>query len=636
MKPFFRCATVGLFLMSALSFAMAQQPAGTLRGWGSNGNGELADGLTGDSSVPQPVQNLTDVIAVADGAQDSFGGYTLAVKSDGSVWAWGNNHFGQLGNPNVPTASPVPVPVTGFGSGSGVIAVAAGSGHSLALKADGSVWAWGLNGNGQLGNGGPNAQINMVPTQVVGLGSGSGVIAIAAGIADSMALKSDGSVLFWGLTGSTTPVVVSGLGSGSGVIAIAAGGNHNLALKADGSVAAWGSNTEGQLGIGTLSTGSLTPVGVSGLGIGAGVIAIAAGFEHSLALKSDGSVLAWGLNQNGELGNGDATGANQPAPVAVTGFGTGSGVIAIAGGKLHSLALKSDGTEWAWGDNEFGQLGIGGVIDVQGPPVTTPVQVSNLNGAVTIALGPNASHSLAIVQPLASLSTTSLSFGDQPVGSLSASQMITIQNNSQDPLVIDSLSLSGAAAGDFKVSAPSTPFTVSPGASNVFSVAFDPITGFARLATLLINGNAFAAPQAVALSGNGLVQADIAVGLSASPTSVHDKKDLTYTVSVQNDGPTSAPAVVMNDALPAGTVFVSGKTSQGNCVASAPGATGIVTCNLGTLNSGTAATITLVVAVQAPGGSTLVNTVSATAGAPDPNLGNNSAVVVTSVVGSRH
>jgi uncharacterized repeat protein (TIGR01451 family) len=485
------------------------------------------------------------------------------------------------------------------------------------------------------------------------LGSGSGVIAIAAGGNHSMALKADGTVLTWGFNGSgqlgvgnqtvnqddrTTPVVVSGLGSGSGVIAIAAGGNHSMALKGDGSVAAWGDNAFGQLGIGNQSvTRGLTPEGVSGLGSGAGVIAIAAGFFHSMALKSDGSLLAWGSNHNGELGNGDNgfPKTDQFAPVAVTGFGAGSGVIAIAGGSHHSLALKSDGTEWGWGNNFFGQAGNGAVIGGQALPVTTPVQVSNLNGAVTIALGPSSDHALAIVQPVAALSATSLSFGDQLVGTPSAPQMITIQNNGQDPLTINGLSVSGAAAADFKVSAPSTPFTVSPGSSTTINVGFDPTVEFARLATLLIDDDGFQAPQLVALNGNGLVQADIAVGLGASPTPVHDKKDLTYTISVKNGGPTSAPAVVMNDALPAGTVFVSGKTTLGNCLAPAPGTTGTVTCNLGTLNNGATATITLVVAVQAPGGSTLVNTVSATAGATDPNLSNNSVTIVTPVFGPK-
>jgi uncharacterized repeat protein (TIGR01451 family) len=234
------------------------------------------------------------------------------------------------------------------------------------------------------------------------------------------------------------------------------------------------------------------------------------------------------------------------------------------------------------------------------------------------------------------LSATSLSFGDQLVGSLSASQMITIQNKGQDPLVINNLSVSGAVAADFKISAPPTPFTVLPGTSTAVSIAFDPTAEFARLATLLIDGNAFQAPQFVPLSGNGLVQADIAVALGGSPNPVRNGANLTYTISVKNGGPTSAPAVVMNDTLPSGTVFVSSKTTQGNCVTPAPGTTGTVTCNLGTLNNGSTTTITLVVAVRAPGGSTLVNTVSATAGAPDPNLANNSVAVVTPVFGSRH
>jgi uncharacterized repeat protein (TIGR01451 family) len=582
--------------MSALSFA--QQPAGTIRGWGGNGSGQLGDGLSGDSNIPQSVQSLTDVVAVASGKSSGVG-FSLAVKSDGSVWAWGNNAQGQLGTVINTLTSPVPLQVTGLGSGSGFIAVAAGDGHALALKSDGSVWAWGLNGNGQLGIGGSVGNPHTSPV----------------------------------------PVQVSGLGSGSGVIAIAAGGSHSMALKSDGSVAAWGDNSFGQLGIGNQSiTRGLSPEGVSGLGSGAGVIAIAAGFFHSMALKSDGSLLAWGSNHNGELGNGDNgfPKTDQFTPVAVTGFGAGSGVIAIAGGSHHSLALKSDGTEWAWGGNDFGQVGNGAVIGGQALPVTTPVQVSNLNGAVTIALGPSSDHALAIVQPVAALSATSLSFGDQLVGTPSAPQMITIQNTGQDPLKFNGFSVSGAAAADFKVSAPSTPFTVSPGSSTTVNVAFNPTVEFARLATLHIDDDGFQAPQFVALSGNGLVQADIAVGLGASPTPVHDKKDLSYTISVKNGGPTSAPAVVMNDVLPAGTVFVSGKTTQGNCLAPAPGTTGTVTCNLGTLNSGAAATITLVVAVQAPGGSTLVNMVSATAGATDPNLANNSVTVATPVLGPKH
>jgi len=261
--------------------------------------------------------------------------------------------------------------------------------------------------------------------------------------------------------------------------------------------------------------------------------------------------------------------------------------------------------------------------------------VSSLNGGVALAPGGSVGHNLVIVQPVAALSATSLSFGDQLVGSLSASQMVTIENKGQDLMVINSLALSGAAAADFKVSAPPMPFTIAPGASAAFSVAFNPSAEFARLATLLIDDNGFDAPQFIALSGNGLVRADIAVGLGANPTPVHNDKDLTYTISVKNAGPTSAPTVVMSDALPAGTVFRSGKTTQGTCMTPAADTRGTVTCNLGTLNSGAAATITLVVTVHLPGGSTLVNTASAIAGASDPNLGNNSVTVVTPVFGSK-
>src|SRR5207302_11235429 len=141
----------------------------------------------------------------------------------------------------------------------------------------------------------------------------------------------------------------------------------------------------------------------------------------------------------------------------------------------------------------------------------------------------------------------------------------------------DSMSVSGEP-GDFKIAGTPVPFTVAQGASTAISVAFSPTAAFARLATLLIDGNGFDEPQFVALSGNGLAQADIAVGLSASTNRLKNGSDLTYTITVNNNGPTPAPDVVMNDALPAGMSFVSSKTNQGSCGAT----TAIVTCNLGT------------------------------------------------------
>src|SRR6266852_1223026 len=173
-----------------------------------------------------------------------------------------------------------------------------------------------------------------------------------------------------------TPVSVSGL---TNVTAIAAGSDHSLALLSDGTVMAWGQNFSGQLGDGTF-TGRLTPVAVSGL---TNVIAIAGGGFHSLALLSDGTDMAWGYNADGELGDGTFT--TRTTPVAVREL---TNVAAIAGGFQHSLALLSDGTDMAWGYNFYGQLGDGTTIDK-----TTPVGVSGLTNVTAIAAGSD--HSLA-------------------------------------------------------------------------------------------------------------------------------------------------------------------------------------------------------------------------------------------------
>ena len=368
--------------------------------WGYNSYYQLGDGTTTNRNTPVPVSNLRGVVAVAGSD------HSLALADDGTVWAWGDNSYGQLGD-GTHDYRYTPVPVSGL---SNVIAIAAGAYHSLAVTADGSVWAWGNNGSGQLGNGSYND--SNTPVQVSGL---TGVVAIAAGYYHSLALKSDGSVWAWGYnsyyqlgdgtyTTRYTPVQVKGpggTGTLGGVVAIAAGTYHSLALKSDGSVWAWGYNSSGQLGNGTTNY-SFTPVQVSGpggTGTLDGVVAIAAGYYHSLALKSDGTVWAWGNNSNGQLGEGTATNYNTPVQVVGPGgTGTLTGVVAIAAGDANSLALESDGTVWAWGWNYYGQLGDGTYTTRYNPvQVLGPRGTGTLGNVVAIAAGYY--HSLAVRQP---------------------------------------------------------------------------------------------------------------------------------------------------------------------------------------------------------------------------------------------
>lgn len=328
---------------------VAMKSDGTVKTWGANGYGQLGNGSTTTSSAPVSVSGLTGVTAIASGRE-----FTMALKSDGTVWTWGRNDDGQLGDGTTSTASPfgktTPVQVSGL---TGVTAIAAGSFHSLAIKSDGTVWAWGFNGFGQMGVGNVATTRYNTPVQVSGL---TGVTAIAGGYYHSVAVKNDGTVYTWGgnvygqgSPGSTyLPTLVSGL---TGVTAIRCGASYNVALKSDGTVMAWGSNTSGQLGDGTIIDRP-TPVQVSGL---TGVTKIDTGAgDHAIALKSDGTAWLWGYNSNGQLGDGTTT--NRTAPVQVSGL---TGATAIAAGVSHSAALKNDGTVWAWGKNTDGQLGDG-------------------------------------------------------------------------------------------------------------------------------------------------------------------------------------------------------------------------------------------------------------------------------------
>lgn len=297
---------------SGVSYSIALKSDGTLRVWGSNSYGQLGDGTT--TLRTTPVTGLwANSIAIATSDTD---GITLAVKSDRTVWSAGNNNWGTLGDGTMVNRA-TPVQVTGL---TNVLTVAVGSYHALAVKLDGTVWTWGTEMSGEFGDGGASNSVQLTPIQVPGL---TNVVAVSAGYLSSYALKSDGSVWAWGMnahgqlglgsaySSSSVPMQIVGL---AGITAIAAGWYHATALKSDGTVSAWGDNTYGGLGDGTV-TRRYTPVQVSSL---SNVVAISNGYQFSMAKTSNGTVKAWGYNGYGQLGDGTTT--NRLTPVSVVGL----------------------------------------------------------------------------------------------------------------------------------------------------------------------------------------------------------------------------------------------------------------------------------------------------------------------------
>ena len=360
--------------------------------WGINSVGELGNGTTANSALNGGVSGLAFNVAQVSAGND----HGLALRSDGTVWAWGDNRIGELGNGTLASSS-TPVQVTGL---TGVVQVAAGGGHSLALRSDGTVWAWGGNYHGELGNGGTGSA-QPTPVEVTGL---TGVTRISAGSFFSLALRSDGTVWAWGWnqsgqlgTGTTAdssiPVQVTGL---SQVTSISAGGDASLATRTTGflgftSVWAWGDNGAGQLGDGT-SIDHLTPEQVTGINTPY-IASIAAGYEFAVVAGTDGSVWGWGWDDAGQLGN---TPTSDLVSRPVQTIGTGSGITQLSAGINHVLALESNGTVLAWGANLSGELGDGGTASAVGP-----VQVAGLASATQVSAG--GYFSLAVAARLATV-----------------------------------------------------------------------------------------------------------------------------------------------------------------------------------------------------------------------------------------
>ncbi len=345
--------------------------------WGDGRHGQLGNGDIGNSTQPVRVFGLGDVIQVAAGGATGY-----ALRSDGTVWSWGTGAFGQFGTGAGPArTSPVPLRIPDLDD---VVAIAGGAATGYALRSDNTVWAWGDGSNGRLGDG-DDERYSTVPVQVALAQDavGQDAVAVAGGNLNGYAVRSDGTVLAWGSNvvgglGDPNPpdgvtTKVSGLTTAT---AVGTGGQTTYAVLADHTVWGWGDGSWGQLD-GALPRGAMfsaTPLRIGNL---TGVSAVAGASFTGYALLGDGTVRAWGEDHYGELGNGGSN-TDSVVPVAVS----VSAVQAIAGGDLTGYALRDDGTVLAWGSGSVGQLGNGGTADSW-----TPVPVRALSGVIAIAGG---------------------------------------------------------------------------------------------------------------------------------------------------------------------------------------------------------------------------------------------------------
>lgn len=381
--------------------------------WGMNDFGQLGNGTTTRSNVPVQV-STSGVLSGKTVTQVAAGdGHSLALCSDGTLVAWGRNNGGQLGNGTTTDSSvPVQVNTSGVLNGRIITQIAAGGAHSLALCNDGTLLTWGANESGQLGTGGTTD--SSVPVRLLKYTlRDKTVTQVSAGLGHSLAVCSDGTVLAWGYNGtgqlgdgSTTnrnfpyPVITTTALYSKSVTQVSAGSVYSLALCSDGTLVAWGYNGSGQLGNGS-TTDSRAPVQVSTRGAlsGRAVTQIVAAGYHSLALCSDGTLVAWGTNSSGELGNGTYTDSSVPVQVSKSGVLSGKTVTQVAVGAYHSLALCSDGTLTAWGRNDGGELGNGSGSEY---PSAVPVLVSTtgvLKSGVKLMQSGGIFHSVIVGLP---------------------------------------------------------------------------------------------------------------------------------------------------------------------------------------------------------------------------------------------
>jgi alpha-tubulin suppressor-like RCC1 family protein len=282
---------------------------GTLWCWGINSRGEIGDGTTTERTTPVQVTSLGSAVASVSSGKD----HTCAILTNGTLWCWGYNEWGQLGD-GTTIDRDTPVQVTALGSS--LSTVSCSDSYTCAALTDGTLWCWGYNGAGQLGDGTTTPRLS--PEQIA-------------------------------------------VGSGGSVVSLSTGGGDACVILSSGTLWCWGNNNSGQLA----STASgLTPVQIAALGNGLASASVGGGFE--CAVLTNGTLWCWGTGSGGALGQGSPTGSDTPGQVTAL----GSSVASVAAGTSVTCATLTNGTLWCWGSNELGEIGDGTVIERN-----TPVQV---------------------------------------------------------------------------------------------------------------------------------------------------------------------------------------------------------------------------------------------------------------------
>jgi alpha-tubulin suppressor-like RCC1 family protein/Leucine-rich repeat (LRR) protein len=483
-------------IASGTTHTIGLRTDGSLWGWGDNSQGQLSGYSFTRRNLPEKIGTANDWKTVATGQK-----FTVALKTDGTLWAWGDNYYGQLCDGttvdnNIPTQ---------IGTANNWQAIAAGDSHAVALKKDGTLWAWGNNYWGQVGDG--TTTDKNTPTQI---GTATDWQTIQTGYSCTFAIKTDGTLWAWGNNPSgqlgdnttTNRSVPTKIGTATNWKTIASGYHHTVAIKTNGTIWGWGESAYGNLGSGSAAD-KYVPTQIE---TSADWKTVAVGGDHTIALKTDGSLWAWGYNKDGELGNG--SNVNSFIPIQI---GTANNWQIVVAGTFHTVALNTDNSIRTWGRNSDGQLGDGTYTDKNVP---TSVDCA---GAFIIATAQTNETCAGIANGSASI--TSVSGGTAPYSYLWSNGATTASTTG----------LTAATYSCTIMDATSLTFTKK------FTITQPTLVAYTTTITNACNGNNNGSITATATGGTAPYQYAISPDLVYQPSNVFaGLSSGTYMVSVKD------------------------------------------------------------------------------------------------------